>query len=258
MKIFYAESAVDYASYTFPYGVYCVAETEYEYAQIYEQGFLPYTDRVELNKSIFYMARSLRVRLPELSSTSENRRTDRKLDELNIRSEWIDIEDFDRGDSHFRHLCSSYTAERFKEGEMSSERLDYVLAHDLLTHIWMCTLEDVPVGYVLVSQHDNMAHYWYAFISLKYLHDYPLGKWMMWNVLKACRDRGLLYCYLGTVYGTRSLYKVRDHNGIEFYDGRGWNKDKDFLKTLCKNDASRKIKDAFKISDNPRKFIEFN
>lgn len=256
MKIFYAESAIDYASYTFPYGVYCVAESMDEFPEIYEHGFLPYTDRTELDESVLYKARSLRVRLENLTSTSENRRTDRKMEELGLKTEWIDIEDFDINNSTFRNLCEKYTAARFKNGQMSSVRLDYVLNHDLASQIWTCAIQDKVIGYVFLSTHGNMVHYWYAFMSLDYLDDYPIGKWMMWNVLKEAQGKGFKYCYLGTCYGNHSLYKVRDHNAIEYYDGLGWNQDKKLLKNLCKSDGDRGVKDAFKLSESPEEFLK--
>lgn len=259
MKIFYAESAIDYSTYTFPYGVYCVAESKYEYSEIYSMGFLPYTGRIELEQSIFYMARSLRADLRKLTSTGENRRTDRKLEELGITTEWIPMQDFDIHDPVFRDICSNYTQERFRNGQMSDERLEYVLNHDLASYIWLCKTSDgTPLGYVLLSVHDNMVHYWYAFMNLDYIQDRPVGKWMMWNVLKEAQENGYDYAYLGTVYGVNALYKVRDHNGVEFYDGRGWNPDKELLKTLCHGDDERGIVDAFKLTDAPEEFMRLD
>lgn len=256
MEIIYAESAIDYASYTFPYGVYCVAESEAEFPEIYAQGFLPYTDRTQLSENIFYKARSLRAYLPELTSTSENRRTDRKLAELDIQTEWVPIKEFDIYDEEFRNLCNAYTQERFHHGQMAPERLDYVLKHDLSSYIWACTSHGKRIGYVLLSVHGKMVHYWYAFMSLSYLFDFPVGKWMMWNVLKEAAEKGYKYCYLGTVYGRNALYKVRDHNALQFYDGRGWNTDIKMLKSLCKGDEERGVADAFKLSKDPATFIK--
>ena len=47
---------------------------------------------------------------------------------------------------------------------------------------------------------------------------------------------GKKYIYLGTCYGEKALYKVRDFKGIEFYDGNKWMKDNKILKDLCKSD----------------------
>ena len=32
------------------------------------------------------------------------------------------------------------------------------------------------------------------------------------------------------------MYKVRDHKGVEFFDGVGWSEDVELLKYLCKKD----------------------
>ena len=44
------------------------------------------------------------------------------------------------------------------------------------------------------------------------------------------------YIYLGTCYGEKALYKVRDFKGIEYFDGVEWNNNIKSLKELCKND----------------------
>ena len=53
---------------------------------------------------------------------------------------------------------------------------------------------------------------------------------------------GKKYIYLGTCYGEKALYKVRDFKGIEFYDGNKWIKDNKILKDLCKSDQIKQIK----------------
>ena len=44
------------------------------------------------------------------------------------------------------------------------------------------------------------------------------------------------YIYLGTCYGKKALYKVRDFKGIEFFDGSKWNNKINILKEMCYND----------------------
>ena len=46
-----------------------------------------------------------------------------------------------------------------------------------------------------------------------------------------------IFVYLGTCYGKKALYKVRDFKGIEFYDGNEWNDNVKVLKKLCKKDS---------------------
>ena len=54
------------------------------------------------------------------------------------------------------------------------------------------------------------------------------------------------YVYLGTCYGTHSLYKARDFKGTEFFDGHGWNNDISLLKTWCKSEANEMDRDRYK------------
>jgi hypothetical protein len=55
----------------------------------------------------------------------------------------------------------------------------------------------------------------------------------------------LKYVYLGTSYGEKSLYKVRDFKGLSFFDGNRWNSDMKLLKNKCKSDKDLN-KDYFK------------
>ncbi|MGK0357470.1 MAG: arginine-tRNA-protein transferase, partial [Spirosomataceae bacterium] len=72
MKIFLSENTVDYKSYTFNYAKYCVMESIDELTDVYENGFLPYSGDLRINKEIFYLARSLRVDIDRFKDSSEN------------------------------------------------------------------------------------------------------------------------------------------------------------------------------------------
>ena len=83
----------------------------------------------------------------------------------------------------------------------------------------------------------------------------PLGKWMMWRVIQWAQDNGLQKVYLGTCYGEKSLYKVRDFKGLSFFDGAGWSEDVKLLKQLCKTDADEMSTDRFKQLDDTNAFV---
>ena len=74
MKIFRSESFVDYKTYTFNYATYCIKEDQSELPEIYAQGFLPYSNNINLQEETYYLARSLRVDLSAFKESSENRR----------------------------------------------------------------------------------------------------------------------------------------------------------------------------------------
>lgn len=255
MKIFYSESLPDYKSYTFNYGIYCLKEDQAELPMIYDKGFLPYTGNVSLEYDIFYLARSLRVDLNDFEDTSENRRINRKMADLQIEVDLHEKNEFLAGHRRFKDFAMAYCEARIGEA-MPEERLDYILTRTTGTNILSFTLDDEPVGYVLAVLQGSMLHYWFSFFDVQMMETHPLGKWMMWKSITMAKDLGLKQVYLGTCYGTKSLYKVRDHRGLAYYDGFRWNKDMSLLKSLCKSDIHANPADQFKRSNDANDYLK--
>ena len=59
---------------------------------------------------------------------------------------------------------------------------------------------------------------------------------MMFSVIDWASKQGLDHVYLGTCYGEKSLYKVRDFKGLSYFDGNRWTEDMKMLKLKCKGD----------------------
>lgn len=255
MKIFLSESTPDYSSYTFNYALYCVQENKAEVPNIYAKGFLPYTGNPALEHEVYYLARSLRVDLDNFSDTSENRRVARKAEELDIKLELIKKQNFDLSNTDFVKFCTAYAADRFHDGSMSAERLQYVVSRENASHLFEFTSKGVVVGYVLAVINAGMLHYWYAFFDVQYLQSHSLGKWLMWRVIKWAKENGLNYVYLGTCYGKHALYKIRDHKGLEYWEGNRWSTNTKRLKELCKSDQGDRNADLFKLADNQNEVI---
>ncbi|MFK7983783.1 MAG: GNAT family N-acetyltransferase [Saprospiraceae bacterium] len=256
MKIFFSENQPDYATYTFNYAVYCIKEAQNELPKIYEKGFLPYTGNLKITSDIFYLARSLRVNLNQFADTSENRRINRKIADLDIQITVHEKANFDIKNPEFIAFCMDYAADRFSGNAMTENRLKYVLSKETGSHILAFTANGETLGYVLAGLEGNALQYWYAFFNQAYMRSHSLGKWMMWRTIHWAKDNELAYVYLGTCYGKHSLYKVRDHKGLEFFDGSRWNSDAKLLKTLCKTDSETINKDRFKLLENPDEFID--
>ena len=252
MRVLFSEYQTDYTSYTFSYAVYCQLETPHEVPEIYDRGFLPYTGDLSISENYFYLARSLRVDLARFTSLSENRRVDRKIQPLKIDMTVVGRSDFEASDEEFVQFCQAYAEERFAGGAMSAERLAYVLDRQLITHVFRFATSDKTYGYVLAVVAEGMLHYWFSFYDTDYMRSHSLGKWMMWKVIDWAQQQGLSYAYIGTCYRPKSLYKVRDHKGAEFFDGRGWNTDVAFLKELCQHDEDNKTTDMFKSEARER------
>lgn len=234
MKIFRSESFVDYKTYTFNYAIYCIKENQSELPQIYNKGFLPYSNDINLDQETYYLARSLRVDLSQFTASSENRRVSRKIETLSPSFRVIPIDEFNIDDPEFKTYCLDYASTRFSD-KISKERMDYILHAKSVSHIFEFTVQAKKVGYVIAIIEQGTLHYWFAFFDLD-LHEYALGKWMMFSVIQWASEQHLTYVYLGTCYGEKSLYKVRDFKGIAYFDGNRWDNNIKTLKMKCKQD----------------------
>ena len=245
MKTFFSEYKVDYSTYTFGYTAYCILEPQDKMSEIYEKGFLPFTGKLDIKDDIFYMARSLRIDLNSFSDSSENRRINRKIEALKISFKVIPKEEFDLQNPVFRKLCLDYADGRYSMGGMSEERFEYVLSKSTASHIFEFKSEGKTIGYIISYIDNEILQYWFSFFDVE-LMSYSLGKWMMWSAIDWAKTNNLKYVYLGTVYNPKSLYKVRDFKGVEFYDGSCWNTDIKILKHWCKTDEEERNIDRFK------------
>jgi arginine-tRNA-protein transferase len=234
MKIFRSESFVDYKTYTFNYAIYCIKENQSELPQIYNKGFLPYSNDINLDQETYYLARSLRVDLSQFTASSENRRVSRKIETLSPSFRVIPIDEFNIDDPEFKTYCLDYASTRFSD-KISKERMDYILHAKSVSHIFEFTVQAKKVGYVIAIIEQGTLHYWFAFFDLD-LQEYALGKWMMFSVIQWASEQHLTYVYLGTCYGEKSLYKVRDFKGIAYFDGNRWDNNIKTLKMKCKQD----------------------
>lgn len=243
MKIFRSESFVDYKTYTFNYATYCIKESQDELPEIYGLGFLPYSNDIKLKVESYYLARSLRVDLSSFKESSENRRVGRKIESLNPSFIVTPVQDFDLNDSKFKSYCLDFASKRFSE-PLSLERLEYIFQAKSISHIFDFKIDNKSVGFVIAIIEQGTLHYWFAFFDLDY-QNYALGKWMMFSVIKWAAEQKMDYVYLGTCYGDKSLYKVRDFKGLSYFDGNRWDSNIKTLKNKCKSDKDF-ISDEFK------------
>jgi len=241
MKIFRSESLVDYDTYTFNYAIYCKQDNFNETDKIYSLGFLPYSNSLQLKEPFYYLARSLRVELDKFTSTSENRRVNKKFIELNPQINIIERENFNFNDN-FYDFCLNYAQKRF-DGNMPKERFKYILNWKYLSHIIeFKTKKGELLGYVLAVMTKNIIHYWFSFYNLEY-SSIGVGKWMMFKSIELSYKLGLKEIYLGTCYGEKAKYKMRDFKGLSYFDGNTWQTDMKRLKQKCKSDTENKPDD---------------
>ena len=257
MEIIFSEHQNNYSTYTFSYAVYCIKENQNELSEIYAKGFLPYSSDFEIKKDIFYLARSARINLNRFKDTSENRRVDRLVQPLGIKIISTEKSSFNLEDQEFLSFCTNYAADRFAGGSMEQERLKYIFSRNTLSHIFTFRSEEKLYGYVFAAIGNNLLHYWYSFFDVEYLKTHSLGKLMMWRTIRWAKENNLDYVYLGTCYKKKALYKIRDHKGVEFFDGVRWNDNIELLKFLCKRDDEKEPSnhDILKSSNEKERYI---
>ncbi len=256
MKVFKSEFINDYNTYTFSYAEYAVMENSSDITNIYSNGFLPYTANVKINYPVFYLARSLRVNTSEFKDSSENRRVDRKSGILDTVISRTPLAEFDITSNEFIDFCLNYAGERFSGNAMNPDRFKYILSCGIATDIFEFRKDNALLGYVIAVIYENTFHYWFSFFDSEYLNIFPIGKWMMWKMIKWSKENGIKYVYLGTTYGKKALYKIRDFKGLEFFNGNNWDNDLKRLKLLCKKDDEHRDTDYFKSLDNPNEYLD--
>ncbi|HHH53222.1 MAG TPA: GNAT family N-acetyltransferase [Bacteroidetes bacterium] len=258
MKVFKSEYLNDYGNYSFGYTEYAIKENEEDITDIYLNGYLPYSANIKIKYPLFYLARSLRVKLSKFNDSSENRRINRKMEEIAPQIIRYNLSDFDIQNNEFIDFCMRYANERFSENVMSQQRFNNILNLGIATDIFefINPQSNKPLGYVLAVINEEIFHYWFSFYNTELLNAVPIGKWLMWRMIKWSKENNLKYIFLGTGYGTKSLYKIRDFKGLEFFDGNFWNSDIKHLKTLCKADEEKKDRDQFKLLENPNEYLK--
>lgn len=244
MKQFRSEFSINYQSYSFGYTLYAVRESDESRARLMENGFLPYSGEYELKKDCYYLARSLRVNTSDFQLSSENRRVLQKFEtfELEWNFQKKDAYQLSKEDSHF---CQRYADARFSK-PFSEKRLLHILDHDHCTHVCHIKYRQKTVAILFLACEPQAWHYWFAFFTTERFADLPLGKWSMTNFLVQANEQQIPFAYLGTCYTPASLYKVRDYNGISYFDGNMWVSNKDRLKQLCKNEQISDVTDRIK------------
>jgi arginyl-tRNA--protein-N-Asp/Glu arginylyltransferase len=193
--------------------------------EIYEKGYLPYSGAAGL-QDVFYMSRSARIILSRFALTSENRRIAKKFDSQ-FKTERITSSTFIPTEA-FWSLCLGYFAHKHGERAMPRARLETILKSGLISTVVVYTNGLNPIAYVLEVEDGSIGHFWFSFYDLSY-DKQSLGLWLMLDCIREAQARGVLYYYLGTVYGEKGFYKL-NFEPLEWWDGKEWNPDIKLLK----------------------------
>lgn len=234
---FKSEGPVLYKQYQFGYCEWLESTTGRDLAEAYQGGFLPWSGDPADPRHLFYMARSLRSDLQELSLDKKRRYDHRAWQSFQLVRKCLGKEKFlsEFGEPALQ-LAQTWMKRRFGEAYLHPDRLRYILAKPFLKDVLTWTADSRLQAFALIVRGDWGAHYWYVFYENNPLILHPQGHGYMVDFLEWVGDQSLPHAYLGTAYGDRSLYKSRGITGVEFWDGNGWCSDKAELARLQQAD----------------------
>jgi len=233
MKLLFSEGPPDYTHYIFPYVIWAFPEKDEDVSRIFEAGFLPSSRLMQR----FYMARQIRVALPDFKPTSENRRVLRKC--AGIQFELLPREQFDYSEKR-RTAFKAYADAKFGHDVMSYERLDELFHSPIVTHVLQFTFPSgEDAGSVALYLHEGrLAFYYYAFYDLNH-SERNLGMYMMTSAVQFFSEADFHHLYLGTCYSEKALYKTQ-FRGVEFFNGVCWSRKIEELKFVLRRDTVKK------------------
>lgn len=248
-KIFSSEHAYSYKNYTFGYAIYAQRIDNEPIDPIYEAGFLPYSgERKSKIRNLYYMARSARVKLGEFTPTSENRRIEKKFSNHGFESKEYPASEF-LENKEMIDFCLKYFENRHGPNVISEERLKRILNYSKETIVVEYRdKKGEPSAYIIEVHGENFIHYWFSFYDLSLAYQ-SLGMWLMIDRVESAKKRGIKYCYLGTVYGNKALYKTNIPS-LEYWNGETWIQDLTHLKSRARTDETRVIPQSDEFKEN--------
>lgn len=227
---FISEGPIHYGQYRFGYCHWVELAGDDSPGEAYSGGFLPYSAKPGDPRHLFYMARSIRVSLPELTIDKKRRYDHRAWQAFDLERRVLPKAEFmDKFGKTGLTSAFCWMKNRFGEAYLQPERLQYILEKPFLTGIMVWTQKDHLTAFALIAQGDWGAHYWYVFYQNDPGLETAPGHGYLLDFLEWARGEHLPHAYLGTGYGKKSRYKSRGLSGIEWWEGGNWNKEKEKL-----------------------------
>ncbi len=194
--------------------------------EMYENGYVfTRVDHGVMNKT-----RSFRVNLKAYTSSSENRRIVRKVENLQMTVEPIPYQAYSweigklAKDFYEKFGDNVFTANKVKEILTEKDKTNF---NALL--VFTDTGTNKPVGYVICYESGNILHYSYPF----YIEESSRGIGMMTLALEWAKTSGKEHIYLGALQRPTDSYKLQFLGG-EWFDGTVWQFDTEPLKEILK------------------------
>ncbi|HYE59905.1 MAG TPA: hypothetical protein VEA18_01850 [Candidatus Kapabacteria bacterium] len=181
-----------------------------------------------LGKGIMHQTRSVRVDLTTFELSSENRRILKKTDGLTLSVVPLPYPGY-----HWSlgKLAKDFYETKFGEHIFSANKVKELLTdkdNSNLTHLFIYTRDNIPCGYCIVVETDELIHYSYPFYDLKKAPK-DMGMGMMLRAILYAQEQGKKYIYLGSAQRQSDTYKMQ-FAGVEWFDGKEWKKEIQKLK----------------------------
>lgn len=218
---FKEHSGIDYSKYEFPYCVYGIKESSDNYTDIYSKGFLPYTNELDINDEIYYLARSIRVDLNTKLWNYKQKNVFNKFSKI-YDNELINFKlqnkEELKDNPDFRKWCINNAKNNF----LSEERLDYILSRPYLQNILTISYDQEVLAYIfIVQEKDSFLHVWYSFYNLE-IETNDFGKWILLKIIEWSKEQEYSYFYIGTCYSKSAFYKLTLSPFSQYYNGSDW------------------------------------
>jgi len=193
---------------------------------LYNEGYV-FTRK---EKGVMNQTRSVRIDLSKFELTSENRRILKKTEGIELQAIPLPYSMYTW---KIGKLAKDFYDTKFGEGTFSANKIKEILTDPKESNfntLFTYYLNTDILGYSVCFETPEMVHYSYPFYDLsKSPKDMGLG--MMTRAVVHAKEQGKKYIYLGSAQRPSDTYKFQ-FEGIEWFDGKQWNTDKEKVKDV--------------------------
>jgi len=175
--------------------------------------------------------RSFRIDLDDFEMSSENRRIERKSDDLILETATIPYKEYSW---QIAKLGKDFYEKKFGDKTFSANKIKELLTSEKTNFNFLLIYKDKetkkPLAYVICKETENIIHYSYPF----YIQDEKRssrGLGMMILAIQYAKNNGKKYIYLGSLQRPTDTYKLQFQGG-EWFDGQKWQRDINPLKEI--------------------------
>jgi len=202
---------------------------EIDISELYAKGYV----FTRVKKGLFNQTRSLRINLENFELNSENRRIQKKNEDLQLEVRKLPYRDYSW---EIHKLGKDFYSIKFGDGTMSASKIKELFLETDKSNANYCftySQDNKNIGYCLAYINSSIVHYAYPFYDLNVAKENSLGLAMMIQAIIWAKVNGKQYIYLGSVTESKSKYKLQ-FEGLEWFDNntQTWSESLEELKAL--------------------------